>query len=310
MKRKISEALRVLGALQLSRAQQNERSALCLLALLDLIPRRPWTEARNPLMGTTPIIDWISKYYSKVYAPNTRETIRKQTLHQFCEAGFVRYNPDDPDRPVNSPHAAYQIEAAALEVFRRFGETGWSSQISHLVDLRNAGIQKSSPPPATTETELLGLRLSRGPHSELILSVLNRFRGRFAPNARILYVGDTAQKWAHFDAMELKVLGIELDTHGKVPDIILFDQQRGWLFLIEAVTSHGPIDVQRYAELRRLFASSSVGLVFVTAFPDRQTMRRYLGELAWETEVWVADSPQHLIHFNGQRFLGPYVTQE
>jgi hypothetical protein len=35
-------------------------------------------------------------------------------------------------------------------------------------------------------------------------------------------------------------------------------------------------------------------------------MSRYLGEIAWETEVWVADAPSHLIHFNGERFLGPY----
>ena len=75
---------------------------------------------------------------------------------------------------------------------------------------------------------------------------------------------------------------------------------------MESVTSHGPVDGKRHAELAQLFAESTAGLVFVTAFPDRVVMSQYVGEIAWETEVWVADAPSHLIHFNGVRFLGPY----
>jgi len=79
-----------------------------------------------------------------------------------------------------------------------------------------------------------------------------------------------------------------------------------WLLLIEAVTSHGPVDPKRHAELALLFAHSTPGLVYVTAFPDRQTMARYLGDISWETEVWIADAPDHLIHFNGENFFGPH----
>ena len=82
---------------------------------------------------------------------------------------------------------------------------------------------------------------------------------------------------------------------------------RNWLVLVESVTSHGPVDAKRHSELSRLFSSSSAGLVYVTAFPDRSVMSQYVGQIAWETEVWVADSPTHLIHFNGPKFLGPYA---
>ena len=97
-----------------------------------------------------------------------------------------------------------------------------------------------------------------------------------------------------------------VDSHGKMPDVVLHFVERNWLLLVESVSSHGPVDGKRHAELTKLFAGSTAGLVYVTAFPNRGIMSRYLSEIAWETEVWVADAPSHLIHFNGVRFLGPY----
>jgi hypothetical protein len=121
-----------------------------------------------------------------------------------------------------------------------------------------------------------------------------------------VYAGDTGEKWGYFDEKRLAELGIKVNSHGKMPDAILYCPKRKWLILVEAVTSHGPVDGKRHGELAKLFADSKVGLVYVTAFPNRSIMGRYLGEIAWETEVWVADAPSHLIHFNGSRFLGPY----
>jgi adenine-specific DNA-methyltransferase len=108
------------------------------------------------------------------------------------------------------------------------------------------------------------------------------------------------------EIQKFQSIGIELDPHGKMPDVVIHDQQRDWLVLIEAVTSHGAVNLKRRNELQQLFRMSQQGLVFVTAFPNRKQMTRYLAEISWETEVWIADQPDHLIHFNGDRFLGPY----
>ncbi len=81
---------------------------------------------------------------------------------------------------------------------------------------------------------------------------------------------------------------------------------KNWLVLIEAVTSHGPIGLKRHNELKDLFRMARLGLVFVTAFLTRRAMTKYLADIAWETEVWIAETPSHVIHFNGERFLGPY----
>ena len=138
-------------------------------------------------------------------------------------------------------------------------------------------------------------------------AITDDFAARFAPGSTLVYVGETKQRPQYFDETLLSSLGVTVDAHGKMPDVVLYFEQRKWLLLVESVTSHGPVNAKRHAELRKLFADSSVGIVFVTAFPTRAAMGRYLTDIAWETEVWVADSPTHLIHFNGDRFLGPHT---
>jgi hypothetical protein len=307
----IDNALKILVSLGLPRAQQNERSALSLLALLDLRPARKWSEAKNPLMGITPIMDWIKQHYKKTYAPNTRETVRRQTMHQFVDAGIAVYNPDKPDRPVNSPAAVYQIEPSALELLKSFDTKKWHDNLtsylttSQTLAARYAQERKQNLIPVQIAPGQK-INLSPGEHSELIRAIIEDFGARFVPGGVLIYAGDTGDKWGYFDAALLSKLGVDVDSHGKMPDVVLYYPDRKWLLLIESVTSHGPVDGKRHAELARLFAKSSAGLVYVTAFPNKAVMGRYLGEIAWETEVWVADAPSHLIHFNGERFLGPY----
>ncbi|MGA2964602.1 MAG: BsuBI/PstI family type II restriction endonuclease [Terriglobales bacterium] len=310
-KRQLKNAHEILSFLGFPRAQQNERSALCLLALLSLTPKKTWAQAQNPLMGITPIMDWIRDHYKKVYAPNTRETVRRQTMHQFVGAGIAVYNPDKPDRPVNSPAAVYQIGPAALALLRSFDTPTWHDKLTAYLATRQtlaaqyARERKQNLIPVRIAPDKK-ISLSPGEHSELIRAIIEDFAARFAPGAALIYAGDTGDKWGYFDGALLAKLGVNVDSHGKMPDVVLYYTARNWVLLVESVTSHGPVDGKRHAELARLFAGSSAGLVYVTAFPSRALMCRYLGEIAWETEVWVADAPSHLIHFNGERFLGPY----
>ena len=310
-KNHIESARQILISLGLPRAQHNERSALCLLALLNLTPDKIWADAENPLIGITPIMDWAREHYDKDYAPNTRETVRRQTMHQFCDAGIALYNPDRPDRPVNSPKAVYQIAPATLALLRTFGAPAWPDTLTKCLGERETLItryakerdQKRIPVAIAPGKKIL---LSPGKHSELIRSVIEDFAPRFASGSRSVYAGDTGEKWSYFDEPLLAELGIRVDSHGKMPDVVLHYPEKNWLLLVESVTSHGPVDGKRHSELAALFAESKIGLVYVTAFPNRTLMSRHLSEIAWETEVWVADAPSHLIHFDALHFLGPY----
>jgi len=309
--KKIAEALSVLVDLGMPRAQQNERSALALLALLDLSPGKTWSEAQDPLMGITPIMDWARKHYNKRYAPNTRETVRRQTMHQFVEAGIALYNPDQPGRAVNSPHAVYRIEPGCLKVLRTFGTksykkylAGYSVSRETLTAQYAKHREMKMVPIRIAKGEQV--RLSPGEHSELIRALWEEFGWRFVPDGRLIYAGDTGDKWGYFDESLLVSLGVSVDNHGKMPDVVIYYPERNWLILAEAVTSHGPVDAKRHKELQTIFKRCKAGLVFVSAFPNRKTFTKYLETISWETEVWIADNPSHLIHFNGARFLGPY----
>lgn len=308
---KIADALQILEELGMPRAQRNERSALCLLALLNLTKGKSWADAENPLVGITPMMNFARDHYGKQYAPNTRETFRRQTMHQLVAAGIALYNPDDPSRAVNSPKAVYQIEPATLTLLRSFGTAAWNKNLETYLQTRQTltaryakerEMQKLPVTLATGDT----IRLSPGDHSELIKAIIEEFAPRFVPGGVLIYAGDTGDKWGYFDKELLASLGVVVDGHGKMPDLVLYYPERKWLLLVEAVTSHGPVDGKRHDELRRLFKKSTAGLVYVTAFPSRALMARYLVEIAWETEVWCADAPSHLIHFNGARFLGPH----
>lgn len=308
---KIDEALEILKALGMPRGQQNERSALTLLALLDLKPDGVWNDLQKPLMGITPIMDYTRVNYGREYAPNTRETFRRQTMHQFVEAGIALYNPDKPDRPVNSPKACYQISDEAFQVILTFGSGEWEATLDEYLEGQETLAAKWAkhremqmiPVQVAEGTEI---KLTPDAHSELIRQIITEFAPRFAPGAEVIYVGDTGDKVGYFQEEQLVAFGVTVDQHGKMPDVVLYLVEKDWLLLIESVTSHGPVDAKRHNELSELFAGSKPGLVYVTAFPDRGIMARYLGDISWETEVWCADALTHLIHFNGVRFLGPY----
>jgi hypothetical protein len=307
---RIQEAIFIITQLGYPRAQQNERSALCLLALLNVTPDKEWSDAEAPLMGITPLMTFARDHYGKEYAPNTRETFRRQTIHQFMDGGLALYNPDDPHRPVNSPKAVYQIEPAALALIKCYGQDDWEEQLAEYLAEREtlaaryAKRRKQRKIPVVLEEGKI--YISPGKHSQLIKDIIEEFAPRFAPGAKLIYAGDTGEKVGYFNEAKLAELGVTVDKHGKMPDVVLHFQAKNWLLLVEAVTSHGPVDPKRHHELARLFANSTAGLVYVTAFPNKSIMARYVSDISWETEVWIADNPSHLIHFDGERFLGPY----
>lgn len=313
VEKRIVEAIDILGQFGLPCAQINERTAYCLLALLNITPDKAWGESGSPLVGITPMMDFAREYYGKDYAPNTRETFRRFSMHQMVQAGIALYNPDMPDRPTNSPKAVYQISPAALDVIKAYGSRDWTGKLAafksmastltaqyakeRLMDMVKVKIRKD-----------LQVSLSPGKHNELIRAIIEDMAPRFIPGSTLVYIGDTGEKWGFFDDALSARLGFSVEVHGKMPDVILWQEEKNWLVLVESVTSHGPVDPKRYIELSELFSSVHADKVFISAFPDKRTFARFASDVAWETEVWVSDNPTHMVHFNGDKFIGPYKT--
>lgn len=308
---KIEEAQDILRAFGFDQERSNERSALTLLALTDVRPDSSWRDATNEMHGTRALMDFIRDVYDVTYAANTRETIRRFTLHQFADALLVEQNRDQPDRPVNSPEWNYALHPAALAVIKAYGTPQFEGMVAEYLEERPRQIETYAAARQmhripVTLPDGAALTLSPGGQNVLIKQMLDELCSRYTPGGEVLYVGDADTKWAHFDHAVLGNLGVEVDSHGKMPDLVVYLRDRNWLVLMEAATSHGPVDAKRHGELSELFAGSTAGLVFISCFPDRKTMRKYLADIAWETEVWCADAPSHMVHFNGERFLGPY----
>lgn len=308
---KIEDAQKILKELGLPTAQQNEISAYTLLAICGIKPKDSWSKAiRTSLKVSKGIMAFCKDVYKKEYAPNTRETFRRQVLHQFVQARIADYNPDNPSLPVNSPNAHYAITNEALEAIKTYGTKAWKEEVerfkSEVGELSKKYLKerKQTLIPVKLSNGKT-LKLSAGKHNVVQAAIVQDFAARFAQESEVLYLGDTANKDLYIDKKKLKELGIPIDEHSKLPDVVLYDEKKNWLFLIEAVTSHGPVSPKRVIELEEMLKDCKAGKVYVSAFPDFAEFKRHSTNIAWETEVWVVDFPEHMIHFNGDRFMGP-----
>lgn len=308
---KIQEAQEILKAIGLPPAQYNEMAALTFLAICNIKETDDWSSVNKQSLGVSKgIMTFVNENYGKSYAPNTRETFRRQVLHQFVQARVIDYNPDIPDLPVNSPRAHYALTDEVLEIVKSYKTDKWKSTLDNFIStvgkLSEVYLKKRELIEIPVQlSNGKTLKLSAGKHNVVQAAIVEKFAPKFANGGTLLYLGDTAKKDLFVDEEGLKALGIPIDQHSKLPDVVIYDSKREWLFLIEAVTSHGPVSPKRLMELESFLKNCKAGKVYVTAFPDMAEFKKHSNNIAWETEVWLMEVPDHMIHFNGDRFMGP-----
>jgi BsuBI/PstI restriction endonuclease domain/BsuBI/PstI restriction endonuclease HTH domain len=310
---KLEDAQAILKAFGLPPAQQNEAAAYTLLALAGLKEKQPWIRAGCELLRIHDVLEFVKAAYGKHYAENSRESIRRGVLHQFEQARIVDRNPDEPARPTNSGKTCYALTREAQRTIATFGTAQFLREMGRfqkgqpaLLDIYRAARAKHA-----VEIDLPeGVKafLSPGQHNELQAAVIHDFWPRFIPGAKLLYLGDTAKKDWHVDQKTLEHVGLPLAIHDKYPDLVFWLESRQWLILVEAVTTHGPFSPKRRGELEAMLASSRFHRVYVTAFPSWKEFKQYFEAIAWETEVWLSAVPDHMIHYNGPKFLAPEPT--
>ena len=270
---KIDDARDILEQFGLPPAQRNDISCLTLLALAGLSEDDPWSGAAKPSRTIHQILGFMRDTYSREYAENTRENVRRQVIHQFEQARLVDRNPDAPDLPTNSPRTHYGLSDEALNVIRRFGGSGWDTGLRSFRSKHGALLEiyqrrrrmREIPIRTSTGEEI---RLFPGRHNRLQALVVTAFGPRFAPGSTLLHLGDAADKLLHLDREKLDQLGVPFTEHDKLPDVVLYDEERNRLFLVEAVTSHGPMSPKRVEELEASLKDCVATRLYVSAFPD------------------------------------------
>lgn len=302
---KIDEAKEILNALQVPAKQQNAMCCCVLLAMAGLVEETLWQDATNEWIRIHDIIAFANNNYGTTYAENSRETFRKQAMHHFRNAAFI----EDNGKATNSPNYRYRLTDEMLKLVQSFGTDLWenkltSFQTNHetLVQLyASKRVRRKMPVKINGED----FTFSPGDHNQLQKAIIEEFAPRFAPNSECLYVGDTIEKDLVKNEDKLYKLGFTITLHDKMPDVVLYSEEKKWLYFIESVTSVGPMEPKRVKEIEEMTTDVTAGKIYVTAFLDFKTFKKFSEALAWETEVWIADMPDHMIHLNGDKFLGP-----
>ena len=305
MDKKIEETREFLQMIGMPKAQQADICCYVILAMAGVKPDMSWSETTNEWIRIHDIIQFVNTFYDMSYAENSRETFRKQALHRFRTAALI----EDNGKATNSPNYRYRLTEETVEMLRTMGTPAWKTSVKRflyyhekLIDLY-VSKKKMTIMPVNINGE--SFKFSTGKHNELQKAIIEEFAPRFAPNSECLYVGDTIEKDLVKNVEKLKELGFEITLHDKMPDIVLYRKDKDWIYFVESVTSVGPMDPNRILEITEMTKDVTAGKIFVTAFLDFKTYKKFAEDLAWETDVWIAEMPEHMIHLNGDRFMGP-----
>ena len=302
---KIEETREFLNCIGMPKAQQADICCYVILAMAGIKPDMQWKEATNEWIRIHDIIQFANSYYGTTYAENSRETFRKQALHHFRTAALV----EDNGKATNSPNYRYRLTEEMLQMLRVRDTIEWQPSLRKFLHYHQSLIEmyaskkKMSMMPVKINGQ--DFSFSPGKHNELQKAIIEEFAPRFAPNSECLYVGDTIEKDLVKNVEKLTELGFEITLHDKMPDVVLYREDKDWLYFVESVTSVGPMNPKRILEITEMTKDVTAGKIFVTAFLDFKTYKRFSEDLAWETEVWIAEMPEHMIHLNGDKFLGP-----
>ena len=231
-------------------------------------------------------------------------------MHPFRTAALI----EDNGKATNSPNYRYLITGEFLRVIQDMNENegcvgeenvSLTLFLSKHDSLSNLYASKKKMLKMPVKINNQDFTFSPGKHNQLQKAIIEEFAPRFAPGSECLYVGDTIQKDMVKNIEMLSQLGFEITLHDKMPDVVLYREDKHWIYFVESVTSVGPMDPKRILEITEMTKDVTAGKIFVTAFLDFKTYKKFSEELAWDTEVWIAEMPEHMIHLNGDKFMGP-----
>lgn len=291
-----------------------ERMAIAFLAVSDIKTSKEIQLAKNlsddaHAIKTREIIEYVNVHFQENISSGSYDNIRRKDLKLLLAAEIVLQS--SPTSATNDSTRGYGLNQAYAKLLKNYPSKGWSSgvkkQLKGIKTLseklkRKRNLDKIPIVLSSSKK----LKFSIGLHNVLQKSIVEQFLPIYGYGAEVLYIGDTSNKYLHLNQSALEKLNFFKISHDELPDIIAYSKAKNWLYLIEAVHSSGAINELRLLQLKKLTKNCKADIIYITAFLDRKTFRKFIGDIAWETEVWIADNPEHLIHFNGDKFLGPY----
>lgn len=259
-------------------------------------------------LKTRDIISCVNRYYGEKISPGSYDDVRRKDLILLVEAGVVLNSSAIDKQATNNPTRGYALSPHFCSLLKAYDTPAWNKELEAFFvenkrlsdELKRKRELERIPVRLPSGSELT---LSAGGHNELQKQIVESFLPVFGFGAQVLYIGDASDKSLYRADKELARLNIFTLKHDELPDIIAYSESRNLLYLIEAVHSSGPMNEIRVRRLKRLLEGCPADIVFITAFLTKKDFRKWVIDIAWETEVWLAENPEHLIHFNGYKFL-------
>lgn len=287
--------------------------AMCFLAVAGVT--KSWKEAKgakeNRHLKTREIITYINEHYEEKISSGSYDDIRRKHLKLLVVADLILNSANNPSAATNDPTRGYTLRSDLKDLVKNFNTKQWDIKLKLLLQNQEplASIlqrKRDIPKVSITLPGDIKLALSQGGHNDLQKQIIEEFLPRFGHGCEVLYIGDTKNKILHYEEKKLKKIGFFKLSNDDLPDIIAYDTKNNWLYLIEAVYSSGPMSEIRMLELKKALENCTAELIFITAFISKGDFKKYFSEIGWESEVWTADNPDHMVHFNGDKFLGPH----
>lgn len=306
---KIDDACEILRDVKFSeRISNKSMAARFIVAATGIRNNDCWKDATNRGIQIHEALNFLNSNYNYDFKENTRESLRKNGPKKLETVGLAKDNSAE-GIPTNSKNRKWYLSDDFYDLIKLFdNKVEYKNQLQLFIKNHPSRIAMMRAKRQKVMIPIMyngfSSKLSPGKHNQLHKEVLEEFAPRFAGGSDLLYIGDTENKDLKFEKKQLHSLGFPITMHEIIPDIILYNKKRNWLFLIECVASTGPMSIDRVHQIKKGYKGNA-GLIFITAFQDWKEYKKFIGDIAWETEIWIADFPDHMIHMNGDKFMGP-----
>lgn len=290
--------------------RRKERMVLALLAVGNI--KNSFSEVLtindNYFLKTRDIIEFENKYYSENISSGSYDDIRRKDLILLVSAGIVFNSCILEEKATNNPTRGYGLNPLFASLIKAYGKSNWEVELNKFL-FENKSLKEEMEhrrnlqkiPVALPSGE--NIELSFGEHNVLQKEIVENFLTKFGFNSQVLYIGDTTNKFLYKDDKKLEELKCFNIKHEELPDVIAYSKDKNLLFLCEAVHSAGPMSEIRVRKLKEQLNKCTAEIIFITAFLTKKDFKKWILDIAWETEVWIAETPEHMVHFNGYKFL-------
>lgn len=297
--------------------RDKEKMAMALLAAGDVKKSSDWSKIKSANDGygitTKQCIDFYNTYLDENMSKGSYDYVLRDGLNKLIIGGIV--DRSKPEANLSDSTRGYRISAEYARIICKFGQSDWEKQVeifnkTHKTYQERINQIRDIPQITVRTVDGKEFQLKDGEHNLIQQQVITEFLPRFGYGATVLYCGDSDNKYGVINEKDkLEEIGIHDLSQGKLPDVVAYSEEKDWIYLIEAYHTSNPITPERKFELEEMVGENAEKCIFITAFQSNESYRSCTEELAWETEIWIATNPDHMIHRNGCRFMGPYIKE-